>query len=70
MLIAGPWLDGCAWVCPEFSPAQAQEWIDGGEAPELSRARHVDFVDIDSGHWPMFSRPAELAQLLTGLADA
>jgi hypothetical protein len=70
VLIAGLWLDGSAWVCPEFSPAQAREWIDGGDAPELSRARHVDFVDIDSDHWPMFSRPAESTQLLAGLADA
>lgn len=51
-------------ICPEFSPAQAREWIDGGEVPELSRARRVDYVDIDSGHWPMFTRPAELAALL------
>ncbi len=51
-------------ICPEFSPAQAREWIDGGEVPELAKARHVDYVDIDSGHWPMFTRPAELASLL------
>ena len=57
-------------ICPEFSPAQAQEWIDGGEVPELSRARHLSYVDIDSGHWPMFSRPTELATLLAAIADA
>jgi pimeloyl-ACP methyl ester carboxylesterase len=57
-------------ICPEFSPAQAKEWVDGGEVPELSRARHVDYVDIDSGHWPMFSRPAELAGLLSEAAHA
>lgn len=57
-------------VCPEFSPAQAKEWIDQGEVPELARARHVDFVDIDSGHWPMFTRPAELADLLDAAANA
>jgi pimeloyl-ACP methyl ester carboxylesterase len=54
-------------VCPEFTPVQAREWIDGGEAPELARAKRLDLVDIDSGHWPMFTRPTELAQLL---ADA
>jgi pimeloyl-ACP methyl ester carboxylesterase len=54
-------------ICPEFSPAQAREWIDGGEVPELANARRVDYVDIDSGHWPMFTRPADLARLL---ADA
>ncbi|HEY6539232.1 MAG TPA: alpha/beta hydrolase [Candidatus Dormibacteraeota bacterium] len=57
-------------VCPEFSPAQAQEWIAGGELPELSRARHLAYVDIDSGHWPMFSRPAELAAILSDIAKA
>ena len=51
-------------VCPEFTAAQAQQWIDAGDVPELARARHVDLVDLDSGHWPMFSRPAELARLL------
>jgi pimeloyl-ACP methyl ester carboxylesterase len=56
-------------ICPEFSPAEAREWMAGGELPELARAHHVDFVDIDSGHWPMFTAPAELARLLAGVAD-
>jgi pimeloyl-ACP methyl ester carboxylesterase len=56
-------------ICPEFSPAQAREWVDGGEIPELAKARHVDYVDIDSGHWPMFTRPAELAGLLVKATD-
>ena len=54
-------------VCPEFTPAQAQEWIDAGELPELAKAKHLDFVDIDSGHWPMFSKPVELARLLAAI---
>lgn len=57
-------------ICPEFSPAQAKEWIDSGEVPELARAKSVDYVDIDCGHWPMFTRPAELARILARLADA
>jgi hypothetical protein len=55
-------------VCPEFSPAQAREWIEAGDLPELARVHHLDLVDIDSGHWPMFTRPAELAQLLSDAA--
>jgi pimeloyl-ACP methyl ester carboxylesterase len=55
-------------VCPEFDPAQARAWIDEGELPELAKARHVDLVDIDSGHWPMVTRPKELAQLLAAAA--
>lgn len=55
-------------VCPEFTPAQAQEWISAGDVPELAKARHVQLVDIDSGHWPMISKPAELARLLAEVA--
>jgi pimeloyl-ACP methyl ester carboxylesterase len=56
-------------ICPEFTPAEAKEWIDGGNSTELARARHVDFVDIDSGHWPMFTRPTELADRLDRVAN-
>lgn len=56
-------------VCPEFSPDEARGWIDGGDAPELARAQHLDLVDIDSGHWPMFTQPAELARILADCAD-
>ncbi len=51
-------------VCPEYSPDQAKAWIDAGDVPELSRAKQVAFVDIDSGHWPMVSQPSELARIL------
>lgn len=56
-------------VCPEFTPAQAREWIAAGELPELAKAKHLEFVDIDSGHWPMITRPTELAQLLAAAAE-
>jgi pimeloyl-ACP methyl ester carboxylesterase len=51
-------------VCPEFTPAQVREWMDAGDLPELTRVKHVEMVDIDSGHWPMFTRPTELARIL------
>jgi len=57
-------------VCPEFSPAQAQEWIAAGDVPELTKAKHVEYLDIDSGHWPMFSAPTELARLLAAATEA
>jgi pimeloyl-ACP methyl ester carboxylesterase len=56
-------------VCPEFTPAQAKEWIDAGELPELAKAKHLSYVDIDSGHWPMFTQPVELARLLAEAAE-
>ena len=56
-------------VCPEFTPAQAREWIDQGELPELANVKDVSFVDIDSGHWPMITVPADLAGLLAQAAE-
>jgi pimeloyl-ACP methyl ester carboxylesterase len=56
-------------ICPEFTPAQAQEWIDQGEVPELAKSKNVSYVDIDSGHWPMISAPADLARLLSQAAE-
>jgi len=56
-------------VCPEFTPAQAREWIDHGEVPELAKSKNVSFIDIDSGHWPMASAPEELARLLSQAAE-
>jgi pimeloyl-ACP methyl ester carboxylesterase len=57
-------------VCPEFTPAEAREWIAEGELPELGRAKHLEYADIDSGHWPMLTRPAELAAILAALQPA
>jgi len=51
-------------VCPEFGRDEAEAWIGSGGVPELAAAHDVSFIDIDTGHWPMFTRPAELARLL------
>lgn len=51
-------------VCPEFTPEQAKAWVAAGDLPEPARVRHLTYVDIDSGHWPMLTAPAELARLL------
>lgn len=56
-------------VCPEFSPADVRGWLADGAIPELGRVDRLDLVDIDSGHWPMVTRPADLAQLLADAAD-
>jgi pimeloyl-ACP methyl ester carboxylesterase len=57
-------------VCPEFTPAQAKEWIEGGDVPELAKATRLAYVDIESGHWPMFTKPTELARILADCAVA
>lgn len=55
-------------VCPEFTPTQAKEWIEGGDVPELAKATRLAYVDIESGHWPMFTKPTELARILADCA--
>ncbi len=44
---------------------QVRQFIDGGNAmfQELAGPEWT-FVDLPTGHWPMFSKPRELAQLL------
>jgi hypothetical protein len=37
--------------------------------PELAKSKDVSFLDIDSGHWPMISAPADLARLLAQAAE-
>lgn len=56
-------------VCPEFGPDDARGWVADGAVPELAAATAVDYVDLDSGHWPMASRPGELARLLAAAAE-
>ncbi|KGM14774.1 hypothetical protein N867_16090, partial [Actinotalea fermentans ATCC 43279 = JCM 9966 = DSM 3133] len=56
-------------VCPEFSPDDARAWVGSGDVPELARAARVSYVDLDSGHWPMLTAPAELARVLSEAVD-
>lgn len=51
-------------VCPEYTPNDARAWIAAGDVPELTRASRISYADIDSGHWPMVTQPAELARIL------
>ena len=55
-------------ICPEFSPEDAKAWIASGNLPELAAATKLALVDIDSGHWPMVSQPAALAQRIAAAA--
>lgn len=32
--------------------------------------RRLELVDLPTGHWPMWSRPAELAAIIAGVADS
>ena len=58
-------------VACEFTPADLRSWVDGGSPvlAEVGRLEHLDVVELPTGHWPMFTRPAELGSLLAELAD-
>ena len=55
-------------IACSFSPAQVREMIAGGHplSRELS-GPNWRFVELSTGHWPMFSRPDDLADLLLEL---
>ena len=46
--------------------AQVMELARAGNPmfAEVSKLGHVDVVDLPTGHWPMWSRPADLAHIL------
>lgn len=53
-------------IACEFPSSLLKEWMDAGHpyVEELSRIRDVDLVDLPTGHWPQFTKPAELGQAI------
>lgn len=43
------------------------EWAFLAGLPEL---RNVEYIDLPTSHWPMWSKPAELAQIIADVARA
>jgi pimeloyl-ACP methyl ester carboxylesterase len=61
-------------ICTGFSAEQYQayasehpDWSFLAGIPEL---RHATWVDLPTSHWPMWSRPQELAQIIGDVATA
>ena len=50
-------------VCPEYTSAMLREWVAKGAGPvsEVAKIKHVDYLDLATGHWPQFTRPDDLA---------
>lgn len=52
-------------ICTSFDAVTLERMIASGDMPsELGSVRDVRFVDLPTGHWPMFSRAADLAAVL------
>lgn len=58
-------------VCCEFTGEQLRGWMAGGAAPlaELALMQDVEYVDLPTGHWPQFTRPTALAEVIRAAVD-
>jgi hypothetical protein len=48
-------------ICCEFRAEQLRVWLEHGEMSELRLTKDAELVDLPTGHWPQFTKPAELA---------
>ena len=57
-------------ICTSLPSAVLEQLTEAGQIPsEMPRYEHVETVDLPTGHWPMLSRPAELAEALVRAAQ-
>ena len=58
-------------IACEFPSSLLTEWIDAGHpyVAELARINDVEFVDLPTGHWPQFTKPAELGAAILAAVD-
>lgn len=59
-------------VCTSFTSEQYRDAVQQGFGfvAGLQDLRDVTYVELPTSHWPMWSRPQELAQLIAEIADA
>jgi pimeloyl-ACP methyl ester carboxylesterase len=57
-------------IACEFPSAMLRDWIAEGHpyVQELAKIRDVDYIDVPTGHWPQFTRPAELGRAILASA--
>ena len=57
-------------VCTGFTSQQVKGFVDEGYAwlRGLAELRDVTYVDLPTSHWPMWSRPQELAAVIGSVA--
>jgi len=59
-------------ICTGFTSQQYRDAVDEGYSwlAGLNEVRHITWVDLPTSHWPMWSRPKELAQIIGDVAKA
>jgi pimeloyl-ACP methyl ester carboxylesterase len=57
-------------ICTGFSSEQVKEAVEEGYAwlGGLTELRNITWVDLPTSHWPMWSRPADLAAVIGEVA--
>lgn len=57
-------------ICTGFTSAQYKEAVKEGYAwlAGLNELRNVSWIDLPTSHWPMWSRPRELAEIIGDVA--
>jgi pimeloyl-ACP methyl ester carboxylesterase len=57
-------------ICTGFPAEQLKAAVAEGDAwlAGLTELRSVEWVDLPTSHWPMWSRPRELADVIAGVA--
>ena len=58
-------------IACEFPSSLFIEWIAEGHpyVVELGHLRDVEYVDLPTGHWPQFTKPAELGAIILAAVD-
>lgn len=58
-------------IACEYSSDQLREWIAQKHpyVAELASVHEVEYIDLPTGHWPQFTRPAELARAILAAVD-
>ncbi|MGO3280336.1 alpha/beta fold hydrolase [Brevibacterium aurantiacum] len=53
-------------VCCSISGEQVMELVKAGHPmfAEVANLEYVDVIDLPTGHWPMWSRPRDLAEII------
>jgi hypothetical protein len=59
-------------ICTAFTSEQYQDAVKEGYPflAGLADLRDLTWIDLPTSHWPMWSRPKELAELIGGIAGA
>ncbi|MHC5559274.1 alpha/beta fold hydrolase [Kocuria sp. U4B] len=58
-------------VCCSIPSAQVLELAQGGHPlfADVANLAHLDVIDLPTGHWPMWSRPHDLAKIIQSEAS-